>query len=134
MPLRADSPPAAAIRDAYITEMSMSQTDATPANQPATAFRTFAEFYPFYLSQHAEPTCRRLHFVGSWVVLGILAYVIASGNLLALVALPLAGYGFAWLGHFGFEKNKPATFTYPFYSFMGDWVMFKDILTGKVRF
>ena len=48
--------------------------------------------------------------------------------------MPVAGYGFAWVGHFVFEKNRPATFQYPLYSLLGDWVMFKDMLTGKIRF
>lgn len=97
-------------------------------------YKTFADFYPFYLSEHSDQTCRRLHFVGSSLVLAVLVYVIASGNLLALLLVPLVGYGFAWVGHFFFEHNKPATFKYPFYSFIGDWVMYKEILTGKIRF
>ena len=63
----------------------------------------------------------------------ILAYAIFTQSWLALAALPLVGYGFAWIGHFVFEKNRPATFQYPLYSLMGDWVMFKDILIGKVK-
>ena len=51
-----------------------------------------------------------------------------------LLAMPVAGYGFAWVGHFIFEKNRPATFQYPLYSFLGDWVMLKDMLTGRIRF
>jgi len=53
---------------------------------------------------------------------------------LGLAAVPLVGYGFAWVGHFVFEKNRPATFQYPFYSLAADWVMFKDMLIGKIRF
>lgn len=97
-------------------------------------YKTFSEFYPFYLSEHSDRTCRRLHFVGSTLVLVLLAYVVASGNFLALLLVPVIGYGFAWVGHFFFEHNKPATFKYPFYSFVGDWVMYKDILSGKIRF
>jgi hypothetical protein len=98
------------------------------------SYKTFADFYPFYLSEHADQTCRRLHFIGSSLVLLVVAYVIASGELWALLLAPLVGYGFAWVGHFFFEHNRPATFKYPFYSFVGDWVMYKEILTGKIRF
>ena len=99
-----------------------------------TRYRSFAEFYPFYLSQHANTVCRRLHFVGSLLVIAILTFSLVTGNFLWLLALPVVGYGFAWLGHFGFEKNKPATFTYPLYSLQGDWVMFFQMLIGKIRF
>lgn len=99
-----------------------------------TRYRSFAEFYPFYLSQHANTVCRRLHFVGSLLVLAILVSSLITGNFLWLLVIPVVGYGFAWLGHFGFEKNKPATFTYPIYSLRGDWVMFFQMLSGKIKF
>ena len=98
-----------------------------------TRYRTFREFYPFYLSEHRDPVCRRLHFVGSALVLVAIAAAIVTGNPWWLVAAPVAGYGFAWIGHFFFEKNRPATFTYPLYSFIGDWVMFAEIVRGKLR-
>jgi len=97
-------------------------------------YKTFAEFYPFYLSQHQNNTCRRLHFVGSIFILILIGYCISYSLWQGLGFIPVVGYGFAWLGHFIFEKNRPATFTYPFYSLMGDWVMFKDILIGKIKF
>lgn len=97
-------------------------------------FSSFAQFYPFYLSEHAHRTSRRLHFIGSWASLNLLLLSALTGNLWWLLAALLAGYGCAWVGHFFFEKNRPATFRYPFYSFAGDWVLFKDILTGKIRF
>ncbi|RXJ71357.1 hypothetical protein CS022_21260 [Veronia nyctiphanis] len=97
-------------------------------------YKTFADFYPFYLSQHTDPTCRRLHFVGSALLLFVLGYSLATSQFLLLLSLPVIGYGFAWVGHFFFEKNRPATFTYPMYSFIGDWVMFKDMLVGRIRF
>lgn len=97
-------------------------------------FASFAEFYPFYLQEHSNRTCRRLHFAGSALVLLTAAYALLSGSLGLLFLLPVLGYGFAWVGHFGFEKNRPATFKYPLYSLMGDWVMFKDMLTGKIAF
>jgi hypothetical protein len=96
-------------------------------------FNSFVEFYAFYLSQHKNLTCRRLHFVGSALILALFAFVIISQQWILLWLLPVLGYGFAWVGHFFFEHNKPATFTYPFYSLLGDWVMFKDILLGNIE-
>lgn len=98
-------------------------------------YRSFRDFYPYYLSEHSDPTCRRLHFVGSALIVALIVLVIV--RVLSpwwLLAIPVIGYGFAWVGHFVFEKNRPATFTYPLYSLIGDWVMFKDMLTGRIRF
>ena len=97
-------------------------------------FRRFADFYPFYLSEHRNRTCRRLHFVGSALVLVTIGVAIATGDLRWLAVTPVLGYGFAWAGHLLFEKNRPATFRYPLYSLMGDWVMFRDILTRRIPF
>ena len=102
--------------------------------EKTAGFNSFGQFYPFYLSEHADRTCRRLHFVGTSLVILVAVSAIASGRLGLLWLLPVLGYGFAWVGHFYFEKNRPATFKYPFYSFMGDFVMYKDIWTGKIRF
>lgn len=96
-------------------------------------FKSFSAFYPFYLSQHQNKTCRRLHFIGSGLIIFMLTYMVITTAWQLLWSLPLIGYGFAWVGHFFFEKNKPATFTYPIYSLIGDWVMFKDILLGKLK-
>ncbi|HEY4084061.1 MAG TPA: DUF962 domain-containing protein [Burkholderiaceae bacterium] len=95
---------------------------------------SFAEFYPFYLGEHSNLTCRRLHFVGTSLSLGWLLTAVVTGNPAFILLGLLSGYGFAWIGHFGFEKNKPASFKRPLYSLMGDWVMWKDILVGKIRF
>lgn len=97
-------------------------------------FRSFRDFYPYYLSEHSDRTCRRLHFVGTALVIVVLLYAIVTGRYLALLALPVIGYGFAWVGHFFFEKNKPATFQHPLYSLIGDFRMFGDILVGRIRF
>lgn len=97
-----------------------------------TSYRSFSDFYPFYLSEHANRTCRRLHFAGTTIGLLLLLQAIESLNgWWILVGLAL-GYAFAWTGHFFFEDNRPATFSHPFYSFAGDWVMWKDILSGKI--
>ncbi|MFT5840959.1 MAG: hypothetical protein ACI9UT_003473 [Flavobacteriales bacterium] len=98
-----------------------------------TKFSSFAEFYPYYLSEHENLICRRLHFVGSSLILFLLAYALMTGQWVLLWLLPVLGYGFAWVGHFFFEHNKPATFQYPFYSLLGDWVMYKDMLLGNTK-
>ena len=100
----------------------------------ARRFENFSAFYPFYLSEHANRTSRRLHFVGTSIGLAFIVTAFATQNFWWLPAALVSGYAFAWVGHFFFEKNRPATFTHPFYSFLGDWVMWKDILTGRIRF
>lgn len=97
-------------------------------------FNSFADFYPYYLSEHGNSTCRRLHFIGTSLVIFILAFAIGRGNGWLLLAVPVAGYSFAWVGHFFFEKNRPATFQHPLYSLLGDFVMYRDMILGKVAF
>ncbi|HEY0978697.1 MAG TPA: DUF962 domain-containing protein [Flavobacteriales bacterium] len=97
-------------------------------------FRTWKEFYPFYLTEHRHPVSRILHFTGTllialWVILAII-----TGNAWWLVLVPIGGYGFAWVGHFFFERNRPATFQYPGFSLASDFVLFWHLLTGKERF
>lgn len=91
-------------------------------------YKSFAEFYPFYLTQHQNITCRILHYIGSLLALALTFTAIYTQNLLLLPVALIAGYFFAWIGHFFFEHNKPATFQYPIWSFMGDWVMLKDFI------
>jgi hypothetical protein len=95
-------------------------------------FGSFAEFYPFYLGEHANRACRRLHFAGTSLVIGCVLAAVVANNPWWLLAAPLCGYGFAWAGHFFFEHNRPATFSHPFYSLAGDWVMYKEMLTGRI--
>ena len=99
----------------------------------AKKYETFKEFYPFYLSEHSNKVCRLMHFIGTTLVLAILAYGLVTENYKLLWFLPVAGYGFAWIGHFVFEKNKPASFKQPLFSFIGDWVMYAQIWTGKIK-
>lgn len=99
-----------------------------------STFRNFAEFYPFYLGEHANRSCRRMHFIGSTLVLAALALALVTGQWRWLWLMPVAGYGFAWVGHYAFEKNRPATFRHPLYSLAGDWVMYAQMLRGKIRF
>ena len=95
-------------------------------------FASFREFYPFYLSEHANRTSRRLHFIGSCGVLALLATTLLTRDARWLIGALGCGYGFAWVGHLVFERNRPATFRHPFYSFAGDWVMFRDILLRRL--
>ena len=96
-------------------------------------FQTFAEFYPYYLSEHTDPRCRALHYIGSTLVIAVLVFTLLTGRYATLWLLPIVGYGFAWFGHFFIERNRPATFQYPVYSFLGDWVMLKDFLLGRFK-
>ena len=96
--------------------------------------QSFAEFWPYYIGEHRSPVGRGLHYLGTTlaVLTAITAAVTGTGWLVP-VALVL-GYGPAWVAHFFVEHNRPATFKHPFYSFLGDWVMFTDILAGRIRF
>ncbi len=98
----------------------------------AAQYRTFADFYPFYLSEHSNRTCRRLHFVGTSLGLAFLLHAFSTLDFRWLLAGLVCGYAFAWVGHFFFEHNRPATFKYPWLSFKGDWRMYWDMLTGKI--
>jgi hypothetical protein len=104
------------------------------ATDALASIRSFAEFYPFYLGEHANRTCRRLHFLGSSLALLCLGALLVTGQWAWLGAGLLCGYGFAWIGHFVFEKNRPASFRRPLWSFMGDWRMYFEIWTGRIPF
>lgn len=95
-------------------------------------YKSFWSFYPYYLTEHSDLTNRTLHFVGTALLLVILIVAIAIQKWWLLALIPVVGYGFAWVGHFFIEKNKPATFTYPLYSLGSDFVMFWHILTGQI--
>ncbi len=97
-------------------------------------YSSFRDFYPFYMREHHNRTCRRLHFVGTSCALMLIIAAITQQNPWWLLAALVCGYAFAWVGHFFFEKNRPATFKHPLYSFAGDWVMFKDMLIGRIKF
>ncbi len=96
-------------------------------------FKSFKAFYPYYLSEHKLKINKILHMIGSFSGLFFLIYCIISKNYFYTPLSLFFGYLFTWIGHFLFEKNKPATFEYPIYSFIGDWVMLKDILLGKIK-
>ncbi len=94
-------------------------------------YSTFADFYPFYLSEHANRVSRRLHVLGTSVALALLVGAAATRNGWLLLAALVQGYAFAWVGHFFFEHNKPATFRYPLFSLMGDWRLWWETVTGR---
>ena len=107
--------------------MSSSEERAPPH------YASFREFYPFYLDAHGNRTSRRLHVCGTLLALALAAAALLSGRLALLCAVPVAGYAFAWVGHYFFEKNTPATFTHPLYSLRGDLTMLYEVLTGRLR-
>ena len=95
-------------------------------------YRSFGEFYPHYLAEHSQPVTRRLHVIGLLSALLVVCAVLWSGRWLWLLAAPVLGYGASWIGHYVFERNRPATFRHPLYSLAGDLVMLKDILVGRI--
>ena len=97
-------------------------------------FRTFADFYPFYLSEHTNRVSRCLHFIGTSISVVLLITALVTQMWWLVAVAVVQGYAFAWVGHFFFEHNKPATFKYPLLSFIGDWRMWWEIIIGKVSF
>jgi hypothetical protein len=96
-------------------------------------YHSFWSFYPYYLTEHSDSLNRKLHFIGTSLLIISLFAGIITGRLLFFILIPVLGYGFAWIGHFFIEKNKPATFTYPLYSLCSDFVMFWHTLTGQIN-
>ena len=97
-----------------------------------TRHRRFRDFWPHYLREHKRPATRRLHYAGTFLVLLIAVAALASRDWRLLVALPLAGYGFAWFSHALVERNRPATFTYPLWSLAADFRMSWLWATGRI--
>ena len=95
-------------------------------------FQSISEFYPYYLSEHRKPLTRMMHFVGTLLLIICLMYALLLQKWLLLFLIPVLGYGFAWASHAFIERNKPATFTYPVYSLGSDFIMFWDMLTGRI--
>ncbi len=105
--------------------------EAKPAGE---RYKSFSDFYPFYIHEHSNRTCRRIHVVGTGLVVVVLVTALVTLNAWWLLLAPLIGYGFAWVGHFFFEKNTPATFTYPLWSLMGDFRLFFETVGGRRKF
>jgi hypothetical protein len=95
-------------------------------------FTSFRDFYPYYLGEHSHPACRRLHLAGTALTLAAIIAALVTRRWALLLAAPVAGYGLAWIGHFVFERNRPATFRYPLYSLLGDLAMFRDVLLRRI--
>lgn len=95
-------------------------------------YTSFAQFWPFYLREHSRPQTRALHYFGTSLVVALAAFALLTGRWWLFVLLPVAGYLFAWVGHFGVEKNRPATFTYPLWSLAADFRMWWLWLTGRI--
>ena len=90
------------------------------------------EYYTEYLKLHTNPKCRLMHFLGLWATVAYVTAVVFSGVWFGLLLAPFVVYPFAWTGHYVFEKNKPAAFSDPVKAKIADWIMFKDILLGRL--
>jgi hypothetical protein len=101
---------------------------------PGITGSSFKRFYPFYLGEHSNATCRRLHVLGTTFVIALLTASLFTFTPKLLLYVPLVGYGAAWIGHMVFEKNKPATFKHPLYSLAGDLKLWQEVLMGKRAF
>jgi hypothetical protein len=94
---------------------------------------SFKEYYSYYLTLHQNRTCRRLHVIGQGVTLLALISAIIFKSWVLLSITPFVIYPFAWSGHFYFEKNKPAAFSKPLWAKACDWLMLKDMITGRIK-
>ena len=94
--------------------------------------KTYAEFWDFYVAEHSKPLTRVLHFAGTTLGIALLIYFIASGRWYFFPLFLVVGYAFAWFAHFVVEKNRPATFKYPLWSFISDFKMIWYMLTGRM--
>lgn len=95
-------------------------------------FRSFEAFWPFYLREHAAPATRAVHVAGTWIAAAVLLWSVLLGPLWLVLLVPAVGYGFAWISHMTVERNRPATFTYPFWSLRGDLRMAWLAVTGRL--
>lgn len=107
---------------------------AAPTPADGERYRSLGEFYPFYVHEHSNRISRRLHIIGTGCSLALAVSAIVMRDWRLGLAALVCGYAFAWVGHFFFEKNKPATFTYPLWSLMGDFRLFFETVSGKRRF
>jgi hypothetical protein len=96
-------------------------------------FKSFSEFWPYYLAEHSRSATRVLHYIGSLASIAVIVALVAVGKWWLFPIAFVPGYAMAWIGHFFVEKNRPATFTYPLWSFIGDWKMLGLMLTGRLK-
>jgi len=92
----------------------------------------FGDFWLYYLQEHARPSTRALHYLGTSLAVGIMAMMLCQGHWYLTLGLPVAGYGFAWIGHFWCERNRPATFRYPLWSLSADFLMWYRFIVGHM--
>jgi hypothetical protein len=100
--------------------------------EPNAKFETFDEFWPFYVREHAKKSTRILHFAGTTAGMGLVAAALVLRRPRLLKWSPVVGYAAAWIGHFFFEGNKPATFKYPLWSLRADFVMWGKMIAGTM--
>ncbi|MCR9144462.1 MAG: DUF962 domain-containing protein [bacterium] len=110
----------------------METASTASAASSSERITTYRDFYPFYLREHSDPLNRALHYIGTTLVFGVVALSVYLQNYWLLFLMPVMGYGFAWVGHFFVEHNRPATFTYPLWSLLSDYVMYFRFLTGRL--
>lgn len=94
--------------------------------------QNYSEFWDFYVAEHSRPLTRLLHFVGTSIGIAFLIYFVARGQWYFFPAFFIIGYAFAWFAHFAVEKNRPASFRYPFWSFISDFKMMWYMVTGRM--
>ena len=98
----------------------------------ARPITSFADFWPYYLREHSRPETRALHYIGTSLAVAAALTALLFQIWWLLLLIPVAGYFFAWVGHYGIEKNRPATFTYPLWSLAADFKMWWLWLTGRL--
>jgi hypothetical protein len=123
---------AALKRSRAAREGPMASMSGSPEAKNARTLRTYEEFWPFYVSQHAAPRTRLLHLIGTALGLVCLILALVLQRWWLLLAVPVVAYAFAWAAHFFIERNRPATFTYPLWSLRGDFQMFGLMLRGRM--
>ncbi len=108
----------------------MAEHNVPGTNRP---IESYADFFPYYLTEHSKPSVRGLHYLGTFAATTALIVGVATGTWWLVLGTMFFGYGPAWVSHFFIEKNKPATFDYPLWSLRGDYHMLWLALTGRLK-